>query len=665
MKHLHTKLIIMFAALIFVTLTAVSVITSTQLKKEIGSDALRQAEGNIRNMGKTIDLYLEKYSTALLRYETDETVKQYIANVSEQSNMTNTMMRNSLKNYIEVNQNVNLIYIGTPAKTIMLEPDISEQLSADFDPTTRPWYQSAKSAPSEVIWTKPYIDDATNEITITGSKAIIENGKVIGVIGLDLNLDNVANIINNSQTGYDGYSILLDQEGTALIHPDKVGENLTDYSFIKEIYASNTKEGSTEYTVDGEERILVYDQVEHTNWIVGTVFAKKVLNQTANNAQFTIFIISAISVIVACFIVYFAAKYLVKPLVHLKEQVNRVANGDLTAHADVNSRDEIGKLTMHFNEMVKQMRSLIMTVEQSVDQVRTSAESFSTVTEQSSTSASEVTKAVAEIADGTQEASADVESTNQLMMKLSEQIENVNNFTTEMDKLSHNAEGITNEGIRQMDVLRDKSNESDEVTANVEKVIHHLADKIKEIGQVINSINDISAQTNLLALNASIEAARAGEHGKGFAVVAEEVRKLAEQSAMATDSVRDIITGIQEEANLAVSEMEHTKAISSEQLKVVHETEKGFKGIAEMIHKMIHATEHISSEMGQINLNKNEVVAAIQSISAMLQQTAASCEEVSASADEQVKALYSIVDSAENLNRSSEQLNVQIHKFQV
>ncbi|MBS8264808.1 hypothetical protein DYI25_10190 [Mesobacillus boroniphilus] len=106
------------------------------------------------------------------------------------------------------------------------------------------------------------------------------------------------------------------------------------------------------------------------------------------------------------------------------------------------------------------------------------------------------------------------------------------------------------------------------------------------IGLLEEIITDISNQTNLLALNAAIEAARAGEHGKVFGVVAQEVRKLAEQSAGAADSIRTILEQTGKETNQAVSVMNESQATVLKGNELVEKVATIFTEIAESIEEV-------------------------------------------------------------------------------
>ncbi|WP_456274880.1 methyl-accepting chemotaxis protein [Bacillus sp. AK031] len=270
-----------------------------------------------------------------------------------------------------------------------------------------------------------------------------------------------------------------------------------------------------------------------------------------------------------------------------------------------------------------------------------------------------------EIAKGSSTAAADAEFGSQVTMALSRHIEEVSEDANQLLALSTRTTEVSDQGLEQMNTLREKASQSNQVIHSVESVVQNLTYKIKEIESVIHSINEISDQTNLLALNASIEAARAGEHGKGFAVVAEEVRKLAEQTARATDSVRSTILGIQQESELAVKEMTTTKEIADEQSRVVGETEEAFQTISSMIDHMVSSINGIGDKVAVISSQKDEVVGTIQNISAGAQQSAASCEQVSASTEEQLQAFATLSESAENLNGSSKALLEISRKFRV
>ncbi|WP_442854459.1 methyl-accepting chemotaxis protein [Bacillus sp. FJAT-29937] len=315
--------------------------------------------------------------------------------------------------------------------------------------------------------------------------------------------------------------------------------------------------------------------------------------------------------------------------------------------------------------MVENLHSVIHTVNSSVNDVKVSAESLSAVSEEANASSEEIAAAINEVAKGATNSAQEAESANQLSEQLSQQIADISTHASGMTDLADKAEELNQSGVQQVNHLRESFTVSREYLDSMEEVIHDLEGKIKQIELVITTITEISSQTNLLALNASIEAARAGEHGKGFAVVAEEVRKLAEQSVVATDEVKNTIEAIQNGAILAVQSMNKTKETFFQQADVVKTTETSFRSISEIVDKLRTSIQFVHNEMNHIEQSKTDVLKGIYSMAAMSQQSAASCEEVSASTDEQLVAIQTVAESAEQLTELSNELKEVVDRFKL
>jgi methyl-accepting chemotaxis protein len=219
--------------------------------------------------------------------------------------------------------------------------------------------------------------------------------------------------------------------------------------------------------------------------------------------------------------------------------------------------------------------------------------------------------------------------------------------------------------MESVNILHAKSNENYASTEKVLSVIEKLTNTTQNIGQFVQSIEDIAEQTNMLSLNAAIEAARAGEAGKGFAVVAEEVRNLAEQSRHATEEITALVEVINEESRQAKLAMELMQKASSEQNEAVNKTNSAFSDIANGITTIVEKIKDVNDAISKMQNDKDSVISAINNISSVSEETAASSEEVAATTEHQLKAIDEMKQDAARLDELVQELDKRLKKYKV
>ena len=290
-----------------------------------------------------------------------------------------------------------------------------------------------------------------------------------------------------------------------------------------------------------------------------------------------------------------------QPLNRLVSALERMRQGDFTTRLEVKRHDEFGILSEGLNRVVDNLSELVGQVQRSGIQVNTTAtEIAATAREQQSTS-HEIAATTVEIGTTSRQISA---TSNELVKTMNE-VSQVAEQTAELA-------GSGQTAIARMEAtMRQIMEASGSITAKLAV----LSEKTTNINSVVTTITKVADQTNLLSLNAAIEAEKAGEYGLGFAVVAMEIRRLADQTAVATYDIEKMVKEMQSAAAAGVMSMdrfseearrgvEDIRQISTHLAQIIHEVQTltpRFQTVNEGMHAQATGAQQISDTLTQLS----------------------------------------------------------------
>jgi len=308
-----------------------------------------------------------------------------------------------------------------------------------------------------------------------------------------------------------------------------------------------------------------------------------------------------------------AIRKIQKSILAVNGVANQASTGDLSRDVPVISDDEIGEMGSSINRMMGDLRRIAGQIKGMTNTLASSTEEVSMTTES-------LTRGMKDQSRQTEQAAAAITEVSQTVMDVARN-------ASEASKASKDMNRIAGEGRKKVEDTVTGMHGIAGTVKEAAKTVGELGDASKEIGAIINTINDIADQTNLLALNAAIEAARAGESGRGFAVVADEVRKLAERTGKATKEIAVMIEKIQDETARSVTGMqtgivEVEKGVAlAEEAKSALERIVSASGVStDMIQRIAAAAEEQSAATEQVSSNMEAIASVTRTTESSVDQ---------------------------------------------
>jgi len=482
---------------------------------------------------------------------------------------------------------------------------------------------------------------------------------------LDLTIQKVQDAVVEEDTMV-VFAVLVDRNGYLPTHNTKYSKPLTGNA-DKDRVGNRTKRlfnddvGLAAARYDGSDGVKILRQVYQrdtgeTMWDVSAPvfvdgrhwggfrigFSMKEADQAIADLRNSVVGVMFLLLLTASLTIGFVVSRFMKPLKELTHVAGRVSEGHFEETVRISSTDEIGQLGKAFNKMTQ---VIVRNLRQEVEKSSHLFESVREAVRQLSSSTADMTAISAQQAAGAAEQAASVQQATTTSEEIAVTSKQVSENALRVENLAERTKSAGSNGTTAANNAMEGMKRLKEQVQTIAEAMVQLGENSQKIGGIVDIIDEISDQTNLLSLNAAIEAAGAGEAGKRFSIVANEVKRLAERTAVSTGQIKSLIEEIQRATNSTIMLTEEgTKGVDSANVLAAKVTEE-LSNMTQMVDETVMAASEIKLSTQQQTTACEQMAVTILEVRDVADQVANGAQET----EHAVNELMSLAESLRHL----------------
>lgn len=531
---------------------------------------------------------------------------------------------------------------------------------------------------------EPYIYEISGKkiAMVTVAVPVKENGKILGVIGIDVTQDYFTTLITNCKPYEVGYGFLMSSDGMLVSHPVKEQIGVNVFETDKE---RHEKSGTKEHILNEEKfnftkksavnnKEMIYQGIPFSIGNTGAKMAfvvtapTTVVTEKVGKIKVLFFIISIVGIAIIGAVAYFSVlPFAISMNLHASHSLE-FSEGDFSRgihekHRKIN--DERGLMAQAFHTLTEKIKHIIGDIKVSSESVAASSEQMSIQMQSIANGAYEQLEKKNHLEENFNEMTSKMEHTLESLKSQAIGIEEIASAVTEMSENINSVAKTTETTMKKSEESASTAQEGVRIVEMALGGMGELTDIAIKMEQGIQGIFDIANRTNLLSLNAAIEAARAGEAGKGFAVVADEVKKLAETSKEFSGKIAELIIEMKEKVDKNVGFSKEATEKLLEISKKVNETNTNIMDVAKAMEEQAGAAHEVALTISSLNDSSNIIEGKTREQMSIVEEAKKSLEKIAYVIEMNTASTQEIAASSEELSTLASSLDKSISFFKV